>query len=141
MARYDPSVATPPAGLSWLHIFGGPADEVRPYAIAPRLGTHVVAGGLFRGDFDAGFGRWGNGDVARDMWLVGLDPDGALEWGTALTVAFGEDDPRPLPAPALAVGPGGEVYAAGSFRGRLRARDIELTSAGDYDFFVIKLTP
>ncbi len=141
VTRYEPTVAPPPGALSWLRILGGPGNEVRPYAIASRLGTHVAMAGLFRGDFDAGFGVWHGNHAAHDVWLAGFDAGGTPEWGTHLGSDFAADDPQPPPPPSLAVGPAGEVYAAGSFRGRLHVGNAELASAGDYDFFVIKLTP
>jgi hypothetical protein len=118
----------------WSLRLGGPGDDAMNGIAATREGALIVAG-YTTGRFDAGCGStvpYG----AADVILVRLSPRGICEW----QLRWGAGSGRAW-ATAVATGEDDAIYVTGAFTGTLPLGKTSLTSAGDTDGFVVKLSP
>jgi hypothetical protein len=119
--------------LLW-HWALGEAGFTIATSVAIDADGSVYVAGMFNGTIDLGgnvvtsAGDW-------DIFLVKLDPQGALVWGTS----FG--DANAQSAPAIAVDGGGNVLMTGRFRGTLDFGDGPLESLGTESVFLVKFAP
>jgi hypothetical protein len=95
---------------------------------------NVIVVGSFRGTLDLGGGAL-IADGQEDGFAVGLAPDLSHRWSERY--GSGRDDE----VSAVVVGPGGEIYLAGSFRETVDFDGTLLTSSGSSDIFVHRITP
>lgn len=117
----------------WSRRFGG-ADNQAAFAVATdSLGNIVVVGG-FNGAVDLGGGVFQNEPIQQDVFVAKFDGDGNHIWSRHLkgTSAI---------FPYLALDPlMGDVLVAGSFSGNMDPGSGAVTSAGQLDVFLLKLS-
>jgi len=139
------SVFTPSA-YAWssaqtpVSVFGGSSDDVAT-SIAVDSSGNIYTTGRFEGtaDFDPGAGTANITPAGfYDVFVSKIDSSGALLWAKSFGGSsndFGY---------SIAVDSAGNVYTTGYFRGTSDfdpgAGTTNLTSAGGYDVFVLKLT-
>ena len=117
----------PDGTLQWQKSLGGPGVDAGRSIRQTSDGGFIVAGesGFNGGDVT---GHHGN----LDMWVVKLDPDGALQWQRSLG-GTGEDQPYSI----RLTSDGGYVVA-----GHSASKDGDVTgNHGIDDIWVVKLTP
>jgi hypothetical protein len=115
----------------WSKRFGD-AGLQEPSRVAVDDSGNVVATGFFLGAIDLGGGALTSaGD--EDVFVAKFGPDGAHLWSKR----FG--DANIQKAYGIAVDASGNVIVTGDFRGTVDFGGGALTSAGDYDVFVVKL--
>jgi len=121
----------------WARAFRGPGDQTLSAVRANDRGEIYVAGTYTR----PWSVRLADGRTRRlpclgpkDVFLAKLEGEGELRWIRRLGRTEGGSDP------ALALGPGGEIYLAGSFRGRLEPDPGTETrrSGGGEDWFLVR---
>ena len=117
----------------WSNAFGDGADQCLG-AIATDVSSNVVVTGDFDGTIDFGGGvltSAGN----RDIFIAKFESDGAHLWSRR----FG-DGASQFPWD-VAIDASGNIIVNGNFDGTVDFGGGALTSAGDRDLFVAKLTP
>jgi len=126
--------------LVWAKSFGGSSPDIG-YSIAVDGSGNVYTTGFFEGtaDFDPGAGTSNLGSAGGDdVFVSKLDSSGALVWAKS----FGGSSPDA--GYSIAVDSSGNLYTTGYFVGTVDfdpgAGTSNLTSAGSYDVFVLKLT-
>jgi hypothetical protein len=130
--------------LLWAKSFDGSSDD-GGYSIAVDSAGNVYTSGFFGGtfggtvDFDPGAGTTNLTSAGGyDVFVSKLDSSGALLWAKSFG---GSSDDFGY---SIAVDSAGNVYTTGYFRGTSDfdpgAGTTNLTSAGGYDVFVLKLT-
>lgn len=118
----------------WSHAYGA-AGSQNGSSVAFDSQGNVVLAGTFSGTVDFGAGPVTSaGD--QDVFLLALDPSGALLW----SLTFG--GPSTESGVRVAVGPGDRVVLFGTFVGTIDlGGDCSLTSAGLTDVFVAAFDP
>lgn len=145
---------TPAGTWRWAVRLGGAGiDEALAVAVDPADDGTVV-GGVFSGTIFVPPGPSGGGlllvpDGAADAFVARLDADGGWRWGRRLGGAGAgpaDDTVQPGSVPleattALAVGPGGSIYAAGRFSYDANAQGLStvLPAQGYGDTWVARL--
>jgi hypothetical protein len=135
VTKFDPA-----GNFIWARSFGGESDDT-PMGIAVDAAGNLAIVGNFLdvADFDPGPGTFdlaSAGDL--DAFVVKLSSDGNFIWAKS----FGglEADS----ANAVAFGPSGSIHIVGGFADTVDfdpgAGTVELTSAGNADVFVVKLS-
>lgn len=131
---------TPDGALLWARGLGGAGDDFG-HSVALDAAGNVYLAGWFQGtaDFDPGPGTLNLTSAGGfDAFVLRLDPAGNLAWAKSVGGA-GQDY-----AYSVAVDAAGNVYATGEFEGTgdfdPGPATLILTSAGNADVFVVKLT-
>lgn len=133
----------PDGALSWARTFAPAADEPqtgwmgwdtqKPHRTVATGPSGAVA-------FAARFGDgvdFGAGTMPAGHYVVALAADGSLLWAKSFADAAGT-----ATIDTLAMGPGGEVYAAGTFTGAIDLGKFSLSSDdGLTDGFLVRLDP
>jgi hypothetical protein len=146
----------------WSHDHGGPSDDGARAVALDDSGNLYVSGRFF--NFATFGGSWyvtmGLSDV-RGLYVAGVFTDETDLGGgpllsvgshTAFAARYASADgghvwSRHLPASGdtwvsrVALGPRGNVYLWGSYRGSVNLGPADLTSAGGVDLFVVSMTP
>lgn len=120
----------------WARRLGGIGVDAATDITSDKLGN-VYATGFFTGtvDFDSGAGTDEQESAGgADLFVAKLDRTGNHVWSRRM--GGSEDDG----AGGITVDGSGDVYITGSFRGAARLVADELTSSGDDDVFVLKLS-
>ncbi len=124
----------PDGGFLWARSVGSTYND-QVYSLATDMeGNVLIAGSTFAGsDLDPGAGTY---TVSTNIFLLKMDANGDFVWAVPV-------GPGVVFAQAMCTDAAGSVYLAGNFNG---AADMdpgpdtyELTSAGLYDIFVLKL--
>jgi alpha-tubulin suppressor-like RCC1 family protein len=127
--------------LLWAKSFAGTSAE-GGYSIALDNSGNIYTTGDFQGtvDFDPGVGTTNLTSAGgNDVFVSKLDSTGSLLWaksfgGTSSDTGY-----------SIAVDTSGNIYTTGDFQGTVDfdpgVGTTNLTSAGDYDVFVLKLFP
>jgi hypothetical protein len=122
-----------PAGdLLWSRQYGVAGLE-RGVSIAADAWDNVLVTGYFQGGFDAGGGLFTSAG-SDDMLVVLLDPNG----GHVFSARYG--DAQYQGGYGIAASPSGDVYVTGRFNGLLDFPGMPITSAGNRDIFVAKMS-
>lgn len=116
----------------WSKRFGDP-DFDRGKHIAVDGAGNVAVTGMFKGVVDFGGGPI-NEAGGEDIFVVKFDASGAHLWSRR----FG--DPANDMDGGIAVNGAGDILVTGSFQGTVDFGGGPLTSAGDHDVFVVKLS-
>jgi hypothetical protein len=117
---------------AWVQPLGSPAAD-QAEALAVGADGTVVVGGRFAGPLALGaLAAEAQGD--DDLFVAALAADGAPRW------LFTAGGPEGEAALALAPTPDGGFLAAGGFFGELAFGELTLTTAGDEDAFLLKLS-
>jgi hypothetical protein len=117
----------------WSRAHGGTSNDEAQGLAADASGSLQLAG-VFSGETDLGGGPVAGAGPLTAFTGRYATGDGAHLWG------------KPVPssgetwASAAAIGPGGEIYLAGCYRGTISFGPEDLTSAGGLDIFVASLT-
>jgi Kazal-type serine protease inhibitor domain len=115
----------------WSDRFGDARSPQSGDAVTVDAVGNVYFGGSFEGDVDFGGGLVGNEGLS-EIFMAKFTSGGALEWadsyGDADDESFGD----------IHIGPGGELYATGSFGGDINLGCGAMTSAGDKDIFLTR---
>lgn len=118
---------------TWARRFGDPDDQHASGVAVTAEGEIVVVGDVF-GAIDFGGGaRKSAGDA--DVFVAKLGPTGEHLW----SARFG--GPGPDYGNAVALDGSGDILVAGTFTGTAVFGESTLTSLGDTDVFVAKLSP
>ncbi|WP_428268127.1 hypothetical protein [Haliangium sp.] len=126
--KYDPSGAR-----SFTMHAGGPGEDVASAVAFDRDGALIVAG-LFSERMVLG-DKVLEATGSDDVFIAKFDREGALQWAYAIG---GLDSDG---AHDLAVDADGSVYLTGSFRASMTVAETTLTSKGNEDVFLLKMTP
>lgn len=135
-------VPTALAEVGWSRAarFGGDSQTVAWASAMDRMGN-VYATGVLNGtaDFDPGGGTFNLTSAgAQDVFVAKLAPDGDLLWAHAIGGASSDE------GLGIFADPAGNVYVTGYFMGTVDfdpgPGTSNLTSAGDQDMFVLKLS-
>jgi len=125
--------------LLWAKSMGG-ADDDWGLSIAVDGSGNVYTTGYFRGtaDFDPGAGTYNLTSVGEsDIFISKFDASGNFLWAKSIGGTYFDH------GKSIAVDGSGNVYTTGSFQGTADfdpgAGTYSLTSAGVYDFFILKL--
>ena len=136
IAKYDPSGA-----FLWAVSMGSTSRDYG-HAVSIDENDNVIVTGNFSGtvDFDPGAGTFNLTAVgSEDIFVLKLDPNGNFLW--VFNIGSTETDG----AHDIATGPGGFVYATGSFAETADfdpgAGTFNLTSNGQLDFYLAKYDP
>jgi hypothetical protein len=117
----------------WSKIIGGSGyDHATAMALGPAGEVYVT--GSCHGSVDLGGGVLPSFGTS-DIFVASYAADGAHRWSKTFGGASADL------GQALAVGPGGEVYASGYFYGPADLGAGTMSSSGGSDLFVIKLAP
>jgi hypothetical protein len=108
--------------------------EASAMGVVTDASSRVFITGSYNGKIDFGGGPLVSG-IADDVFIGALDSKGAYVWGAR----FGDDSAQH--ANAIAIGTTGKIAVAGDFTGVLDFGGAKLTSAGNYDAFVVELDP
>lgn len=125
VAKYNP------AGLlQWVQTAGGTGEDLS-FGLALDGSGNVYVTGYFFGT--ATFGAYSKTSAGvADLFVAKYDPNGTVQWvqsAGGTNGDFGND---------IAVDGSGNVYVIGYFFGTATFGTTEKTSAGSYDFFVVK---
>jgi hypothetical protein len=117
----------------WSKRFGGSGED-QGNSVEVDVSGNVYLTGRFQGSADFGSGPLTSAGGA-DIFVAVCNPQGQYHWSKR----FGgttNDEGR-----GVTVDPSGNVYVTGRFQGSVDFGGGPLTSAGDYDIFVLKLMP
>jgi hypothetical protein len=139
VSKLDPS-----GNFLWAKNMGGTGDDLGQ-AIAIDPFGNVLTTGYFNGtaDFDPGSGTFDliAGGSQADIFISKLDAAGNFLWAKGI----GSTGPYPNFGRAIATDVSGNVYTTGGFEGSVDfdpgAGVFNLTTAGDDDIFISKLSP
>lgn len=133
LGDYHTSGCSQPDCAKWALRFGDSAGQLASsVAVADNDDIFLLSNAA--GAIDFGDGRL-QSDGLTDVFVSRLDPGGTPLWTTHF--AGGYDDH----GNALALDPNGNVLVVGSFQGTVDFGGKKLTSQGDKDIFVAKLSP
>ncbi len=115
----------------WTTTFGGTSNDYG-YGVAVDGSSNVHVTGYFAGPVDFGAGNVASAG-SFDVFVTKFDSAGAHQWtttfgGTAEEYGYG-----------VAVDGSGNVYTTGRFAGTVNFGAGDVTSAGNFDVFVVKL--
>ncbi|WP_437666071.1 hypothetical protein [Sorangium sp. So ce1182] len=122
----------------------GDSDMQDAASVAVDPAGNAVVTGTFRGSIDLdgavlssqGTAPDASGHLAGgDVFIAKLGPDGKHLW------SLRAGDPDMQEAGGVAVGPGGEVFAVGSFRGTVDFGGGPMVARGQADGYLVKLGP
>jgi len=117
----------------WSHVFGDESSQVLYDLVADESGNAITTG-HFNGTVNFGGGPL-NGAGGRDIFVAKHGSNGAHIWSKG----FGDGNNQY--GVAAAVDGDGNVIVVGGFAGTVDFGGGPLTSAGDYDLFVVKFSP
>ncbi len=120
---------------AWSKRFGDAADQ-DVASVAYDGAGNALAGGRFAGAINLGGAMFTMSGGAHGGFAVKLDPLGAHLFSTALGNTVTDQEVQ-----GIAADPSGNVLLSGTFTGTLDVGGGPLQSAGQGDFFVIKLDP
>lgn len=117
----------------WSRRFGGAEDQAALAVATDALGNIIVAG-TFDGAIDLGGGVFQNEPIQQDVFVVKFDGDANHIWSRHFKGTN-------LIDPTIAVDPStAEVVVAGTFTGTIDLGDGAVTTAGQLDMFLLKLS-
>jgi len=125
--------AAPECGVGLWSVRAGDAAAQQANDVALGPGGEVLVAGYFQGSMDLGGAQSSAGGF--DAFVARLDPAGQPLW----SLSFGNGEAQE--ARAVAVDGAGNAIVVGSFMGTVDFGGGPLTSAGNYDIFVLKLDP
>jgi VCBS repeat-containing protein len=127
--------------LVWVRNMGGPGTSGTGNAMVVGADGSVYTTGWFMGtaDFDPGPGTFDLSSAGnRDIFVSKLNSAGGFVWARSMGGTGGDG------GLAIALAPDGSVYTAGGFQATADfdpgSGVFELTSAGGYDVFLLKLS-
>ena len=127
VAKYNASGA-----LQWVRKFGGPnRDEGKAIAVDSAGNCYVT--GFFTGTVDFGGTNLTSAGGA-DIFVAKYNTDGALQWARRGGSSVNDEET----GRGIAVDSAGNCYVTGYFTGSANFTGVSATSAGGYDFFLIK---
>jgi hypothetical protein len=123
-----------PAGTPvWVTSFGGAYSDLVTAIDSDGAGNIVVSGGFDRELIVEGEKLTGKGDT--DAFVLALGPDGARRWVRTFG-GVGKDV-----AQGVAADPFGNVVVTGHFHDEVAFGETKVTSKGNRDAFLLKLSP
>jgi hypothetical protein len=121
---------------AWSKAFGDASNQA-PTRVAVDSSGNVVFVGGFAGTVDFGGGPLAS--LGDDVFVAKLTADGTHVWSKR----FGDPDNQSKTqwATSVAIDGGGNIFLTGYFEGKINFGCGVLTSAGDTDVFVARLSP
>ncbi len=117
----------------WSQRFGDAAGNQRDPQIAIDATGNVVVAGWFDNTVDFGGGILTSAG-GHDIFVAKFAPDGSYFWSKDFGDGYDQW------ATGVAIDAAGNVVVPGGFQGTVNFGGGELTSAGDFDIFVVKFT-